>query len=48
MTPFHVIDVGNKAVVKTIKVGDWPCSIKLSQDGSKGLCLLLGQYVEHS
>ena len=30
-----VIDVGNKAVVKTIKVGDWPCSIKLSKDGSK-------------
>jgi YVTN family beta-propeller protein len=30
-----VIDVGSKSVKKTIKVGDWPCSIKLSKDGSK-------------
>ncbi len=30
-----VIDIASKSVKKTIKVGDWPCSIKLSKDGSK-------------
>ncbi|HDY67141.1 MAG TPA: hypothetical protein ENH85_05035 [Candidatus Scalindua sp.] len=30
-----VVDMNNKSVIKTIKVGDWPCNVKLSKDGSK-------------